>query len=79
MFNGIIIGVLMFIIVILVNGMFKFILLKYNLLYFEFKCLLLMRIYVIEINFIIYEKMKINLLDVLYFNFGLKEFDIDWL
>lgn len=38
-----------------------------------------MRIYVIEINFIIYEKMKINLLDVLYFIFGLKEFDIDWL
>lgn len=38
-----------------------------------------MRIYVIEINFIIYEKMKINLLFVLYFNFGLKEFDIDWL
>lgn len=49
------------------------------MIYFEFKCLLLMRIYVIEINFIIYEKMKINLLDVLYFNFGLKEFDIDWL
>lgn len=38
-----------------------------------------MRIYVIEINFIIYEKIKINLLDVLYFNIGLKEFDIDWL
>lgn len=36
-------------------------------------------LYVIKINFIIYEKMKLNLLDVLYFNFGLKEFDIDWL
>lgn len=77
MFNGIIIGVLMFIIVILVNGMFKFMLFKYN--YFELKWFLLMRIYVIEINFIIYKKRKINLLDVLYFNFGLKEFDIDWL
>lgn len=38
-----------------------------------------MRIYVIEINSIIYEKMKINLLDVLHFNFGSKEFDTDWL
>lgn len=54
MFNGIIIGVLMFIIVILVNGMFKFMLFKYN--YFELKWFLLMRIYVIEINFIIYKK-----------------------
>lgn len=35
MFNGIIIGVLMFIIVILVNGMFKFMLFKYNLFWIE--------------------------------------------
>lgn len=38
-----------------------------------------MRIYVIEINSIIYEKMKINLSHVLHFNFGSKEFDTDWL
>lgn len=38
-----------------------------------------MRIYVIEINSIIYKMMKINLSDVLHFNFGSKEFDTDWL
>lgn len=77
--NGITTGALTPTTATLANGTLKSTSLKHNLLYFEFKCLLLMRIYVIEINSIIYEKMKINLSDVLHFNFGSKEFDTDWL
>lgn len=72
--NGITTGALTPTTATLANGTLKSTSLKH-----EFKCLLLMRIYVIEINSIIYEKIKINLSDVLHFNFGSKEFDTDWL
>lgn len=75
--NGITTGALTPTTATLANGTLKSTSLKH--IYFELKCLLLMRIYVIEINSIIYEKMKINLSDVLLFNFGSKEFDTDWL